>query len=98
MKKTLTALGLGLAVLTGGYAITTGKIALPTQAAHASDYKAVTAETEAAIRKKLTEAGYEVFKIKAEDGMYEAYAKMNGEKLEVYLDQNLEIVKIKADD
>ncbi|AZQ69333.1 PepSY domain-containing protein [Silicimonas algicola] len=50
------------------------------------------------IRQLLTEQGYEVAKIKIEDGMYEAYAKKDGSKFEVFLDAAFEIVEVKNDD
>lgn len=50
------------------------------------------------IRTTLTEQGYEVGKIKIEDGMYEAYAKKDGQRFEVYLNADLETVKTEIDD
>ena len=50
------------------------------------------------IRQLLTEQGYEVAKIKIEDGMYEAYAKKDGSKFEVFLNAAFEIVEVKTDD
>ena len=48
------------------------------------------------IRTMLTAEGYEVRKIKIEDGCYEAYAKKDDKKLEVYVHPvTLKIVKIK---
>lgn len=49
------------------------------------------------IRALLTEQGYEVAKIKIEDGMYEAYAKKDGEKYEVFLNGDFEIVEVEED-
>ena len=46
----------------------------------------------------LTEQGYEVAKIKIEDGMYEAYAKKDGKRYEVFLNGDFEIVEIELDD
>ena len=65
-------------------------------AALASDAKP-SAETEAQIRATLTEQGYEVRKIEVEDGMYEAYALKDGKKLEIYMNDKLEIIRIKED-
>jgi len=50
------------------------------------------------IRTMLTEQGYEVAKIKIEDGMYEAYARKDGQKYEVFLNAAFEIVEIEEDD
>jgi hypothetical protein len=46
----------------------------------------------------LTEQGYEVAKIKLEDGKYEAYARKDGERYEIYLDAGFKIMKIERDD
>ena len=52
-----------------------------------------------AVKQKITailEAkGYQVGKIKIEDGLYEAYAKKDGTRSEVLLNEELEIVKVK---
>ena len=64
----------------------------------ASDYKQISEETRTQIQQKLTAEGYEVRKIKSEDGLYEAYAIKDGQKFEVYLDANLNIVRTKIDD
>jgi hypothetical protein len=58
----------------------------------------LTPETEAQIRAQLTEQGYDVAKIKIDDGMYEAYARKDGKKYEVYLNADLEVVKTEMDD
>ncbi len=50
------------------------------------------------IREVLTEQGYEVGKIKIEDGLYEAYAKKDGKKYEVFMDADFAIVKTEIDD
>jgi len=55
----------------------------------------LTDEVADQIRSKLSGEGYQVGKIKTEDGLYEAYAKKEGEKLEVFLDGDLEIVRTK---
>ncbi|WP_243613551.1 PepSY domain-containing protein [Shimia aestuarii] len=62
------------------------------------DYARLTPETKAQIRAQLTEKGYEVRKIKMDDGYYEAYALKDGARLEIYLDKDLKIVKTKSDD
>ncbi|MCP3683660.1 MAG: PepSY domain-containing protein [bacterium] len=54
-------------------------------------------ETKAEITEQLTQEGYEVRKIEAEDGYYEAYAIKNGARYEIYLDKNLKIAKVKED-
>ncbi|MDE4133302.1 PepSY domain-containing protein [Phaeobacter sp. QD34_3] len=65
-------------------------------AALASDGKP-SAEVEAQIRATLTEQGYEVRKIETEDGLYEAYAIKDGKKLEIYMNDKMEIIRIKED-
>jgi hypothetical protein len=57
----------------------------------------LTPEVELQIKDTLSAQGYEVGKIKIEDGMYEAYAKKDGKKYEVFLNEKLEIVKTKDD-
>ena len=56
---------------------------------------ALTQANKDSITQILTEQGYTVGKIKLEDGLYEAYAKKDGKKLEVFLDEAFQIVKIK---
>ncbi|GAB3116980.1 PepSY domain-containing protein [Novispirillum itersonii] len=57
----------------------------------------LTPETEAAIRTKLTAEGYDVSKIKTEDGLYEAYVRTkDGKKQELFLDQTLTVVRTKT--
>lgn len=58
----------------------------------------LTDEVTQQIQTKLTDEGYEVGKVKTEDGLYEAYAKKDGKKMEVFLDGNLEIVRTKVMD
>lgn len=58
----------------------------------------VPAEMQAKIRTHLTEQGYEVRKIKSEDGLIEAYVLKDGKKMEIYLDANMQIVRTKGDD
>lgn len=54
-------------------------------------------ENTAKIRTYLTGQGYEVAKIKIEDGLYEAYARKDGERFEVFLDAEFNIVRIEDD-
>lgn len=69
-----------------------------TGAAHAAGQVQLNEQSEAQIRQMLTEQGYEVAKIKIEDGMYEAYAKKDGHRYEVFLNADFEIVKTEDDD
>ncbi|WP_137700155.1 PepSY domain-containing protein [Marimonas lutisalis] len=69
-----------------------------TSAAFASDSAQLTDQTRNQIREKLVAEGYEVGKIKTEDGMYEAYAKKDGNRYEIYLDAQLNVVRTKIDD
>ena len=58
----------------------------------------VDAATQSQIREKLTAEGYEVRKIDNEDGMIEVYALKNGERFELYLDADLNVVLSKTED
>ena len=73
-------------------------MALPASGVFASGNNTVPAEMAQKIRTTLTEQGYEVRKIKMEDGMYEAYVIKDGTRLELYMNPDLEIVKQKTDD
>ena len=66
-------------------------LALSTTAAFAE--VDLTPEVKAKIEDMLKAQGYEVGKIKVEDGMYEAYVKKGDEKAEIYLNDKLEVVK-----
>lgn len=50
------------------------------------------------IRQMLTGDGYDVGKIKIEDGLYEAYARKDGKKYELYLDGDFALVRTELDD
>lgn len=64
----------------------------------AGDTVELTDENTAKIRQMLTEEGYEVGKIKLEDGLYEAYARKDGHKYEVFLNASFEHVRTELDD
>ena len=66
-------------------------------AAHASATVELTDENTTQIRELLTADGYEVAKIKIEDGMYEAYAKKDGQRYEVFLNGDFEVIEVKED-
>jgi len=66
-------------------------------AAHASGKVELTDENTSQIRQTLTDQGYEVAKIKIEDGMYEAYARKEGQRFELYLNADFDVVKTKED-
>ncbi len=53
----------------------------------------LTPEVKTKIQDMLKAQGYEVGKIKVEDGLYEAYVRKGDEKIELYLNEKLEIVK-----
>lgn len=72
--------------------------AMPDAIASGDDYRRLDPQTEQAIRDRLTEQGYDVRRIKAEDGKYEAYALKDGKRLEIYLNDKLEIIRVKQDD
>jgi len=86
MIRTLATTAAVLLSLAGGAAIAS------------SDEIKLTEEVEAQIRTSLASQGYEVGKIKTDDGLYEAYARKDGHKYEVYLNAALEIVKTEMDD
>jgi len=66
--------------------------------AQASDYDKVDPARAEEIRTMLTEQGYDVRRVKSEDGMYEAYAMKNGQRMEIYVNDDLEIVRTEIDD
>jgi hypothetical protein len=55
------------------------------------------ADVKARISATLEEQGYSVGKIKIEDGLYEAYAKKDGMRYEVFLDTEMKVVRVKED-
>lgn len=57
----------------------------------------LTPEMKTKIEDMLKAQGYEVGKIKVEDGNYEAYVKKEGEKMELILNDKLEIIKTEND-
>ena len=67
-------------------------------AVHASDYAKVDPAKAEAIKTILTEQGYDVRRVKSENGLYEAYAMKDGVKYEIYLNEVLEIVRTETDD
>ncbi len=73
-------------------------LAVPTSGAFASSSQAPSKEVALQIRTTLTEQGYDVRKIKMEDGQYEAYVIKDGQRLELYLNAEFEIVRQKTDD
>lgn len=79
-------IALALAIAAGGAALAS------------EDYGRLDAATEEAIRTQLVADGYEVRKIEAEDGLYEAYAMKDGQRYEIYFDRDLKIVKSERDD
>ncbi len=58
----------------------------------------LTDENTAKIRQILTDQGYDVGKIKLEDGLYEAYARKDGHKYEVFFDGDFAQVRMELDD
>lgn len=71
--------------------------ALSASLTHASERLTLTDEVKQRINASLTEQGYQVGKIKIEDGLYEAYAKKDGMRFEVFLDSDMNIVRVKED-
>jgi hypothetical protein len=73
-------------------------LSLPVSAFASSDSSALTPERKSEITTKLAAEGYEVRKIDMEDGMIEAYVLKDGQRLELYLDAALNVVRSKIDD
>lgn len=73
-------------------------LALPVSAYASSDDYGLSTERMTEIRTKLTAEGYEVRKIDMEDGMIEAYVLKDGQRLELYLDAALNVVRTQIDD
>jgi hypothetical protein len=73
-------------------------LSLSAPAGFASSSSEVSSEVSTQIQDKLTTQGYEVRKIQMEDGLYEVYVIKEGQRLELYLDTDLEIVRSKTDD
>lgn len=67
-------------------------------AAQASGYERLAEEQRANITAAMTEQGYETRKIDMEDGMIEVYALKDGERFELYLNDNLEIIRVSRGD
>ncbi|MYM54357.1 PepSY domain-containing protein [Thalassovita mangrovi] len=87
MTGSIKAVGFGLVLaLAGMPALASGEGVMLNQ------------ETRAKIVEKMTGEGYEVRKVKTEDGYYEVYALKDGKKLEIYLDADLNPVRTKGDD
>lgn len=61
--------------------------------ARAEDEGTVDQATKDKITQVLTDQGYEVRKIVAEEGNYEVYVIKDGTKAELFLDPNFKIVK-----
>ena len=66
--------------------------------AFASESVELTDENTTKIREMLTEQGYEVGKVKIEDGLYEAYARKDGQKYEVFLNAGFKVIRTKLDE
>jgi len=81
----IIALALALAVSLGGIA-------------RASDHEKVAPAKAEEVRTTLTAQGYDLRRVKAEDGMYEAYVMKDGQRFEICLDTDLAIVRTGIDD
>ncbi len=76
-------------------------LALAAPMAHASDDdygRGLTQEKRAQITEKMTAEGYDVRKIEMEDGEIEVYAVKDGQRLEIYLNNDLSVRRQKIDD
>ena len=82
-------IALSLALLAGSLVTAEAETAKVTGTPDAAVTEQITA--------KLSEEGYEVRKVKTEDGLYEAYALKNGEKFEIFMDADLNIVRTKSE-
>ncbi|MEI4232564.1 PepSY domain-containing protein [Roseovarius sp. D22-M7] len=65
--------------------------------AQASDDQTVEKAKAEEIKATLSEQGYDVRRVKTEDGLFEAYALKDGQRYEIYLDESLEVVKTERD-
>lgn len=74
-----------------------GLIALPAAASDGHRGQ-LDAARKAQITTLLTEQGYEVRRIDTEDGQIEVYALKDGQRMEIYLDADLNITRTKIDD
>ncbi len=55
--------------------------------------------SEEALKMKATEMGYDVKKVKVEEGCFEIYAIKDGKRVEAYLHPvTAEIIRVKSDD
>ncbi len=73
-------------------------LSLPAGVALASSDATLSPETIAAVTRKLTDEGYEVRSVQMEDGLIEVYAMKDGKKYEMYLDDQMNVVKSEMDD
>lgn len=78
--------------------ITTAIVVFMAVPALASSSRGLTDEIRAQINATLSNQGYEVVRVKMEDGLYEAYARKDGQRFEVYLDKEFNIQFTKRDD
>lgn len=60
--------------------------------------ESVDASTQDKLTKLLTDQGYEIRRIDAEDGLIEVYALKDGHKLEIYFDKDLKQVEVREMD
>ncbi|MFZ1662915.1 MAG: PepSY domain-containing protein [Paracoccaceae bacterium] len=60
--------------------------------------ESVDATTQDKLTKLLTDQGYEIRRIDAEDGLIEVYALKGGHKLEIYFDKDLKQVEVREMD
>lgn len=60
--------------------------------------ESVDATTQDKLTKLLTDQGYEIRRIDAEDGLIEVYALKDGHKLEIYFDKDLKKVEVREMD
>ncbi|MCA0919754.1 PepSY domain-containing protein [Pseudooceanicola nanhaiensis] len=92
LKSLWNATALGIVTVTGTLAV----CFVTTTAALASGRP--DDATKAQITEKLSAEGYEVRRIGMEDGMIEVYALKDGKKLELYLDDALNIARVHGND
>lgn len=73
-------------------------LATAASGAFAASRADLTDARKAEITELLTAQGYEVRQIQIEDGMYEVYAIKDGGRYEVYLADDLTVLRTKMDD
>ena len=65
-----------------------------TPATATDKHRKIEPELALAIKEQLEAEGYEIRRLKRDDGMIEAYVLKDGQRFEIYLDYQAQIVRI----